>query len=341
MDREFDLAPVLELAAAHLVEVSPERDDLDVQRTARNRRPTALDLPSPRAPGPARAAPVDLAALTLTRDPDTDAELDPEAPDAWSPAEAELPLPTVRSLAYEAVVGYARWVLARTGERVGTDVSAVDEATRLIEAGLDPVAESSPSVRATLARALPTLFWIDPDWTERQLTALFATRPRLLADAAWSGFLAHEPVSLPLLGRALTADIYAAGIELIAGADGFSQRRREQLGRQLLSAAVFGLDGHETPWLAWLAREDPHRRAAVVEWFGRFLSVRSDEQAATPPAVAQLGKSASQHCPMAMASSPPSEAGSRRTSSMRRRPPSCCCRRCRKVAATLTVSARC
>jgi hypothetical protein len=284
MDREFALAPVLELAGAHLAGGSPEQlDDLD----ARNGRRAIADLlrwtfrRHEHLPGVELREPIWQLLETLTRDPDTDAAPDSEAADVWSAAEGELPMPTVRSLSYEAVVGYARWVIAPSGERVSADLSAVQEVRRLLEAALDPVYEPSPAVRATLARALPTLFWIDPEWVERQLTRLFADEPELLTDAAWSGFLANEPVSLPLLRCALAAGIYTTGIEQIAGGERFSEAGRERLGRQLLSAAVFELDGYEEPWLAWLAREEAERRAPVVEWFGGFLSEQSDERPAT------------------------------------------------------------
>lgn len=283
LDREFDLAPVLELARAHLADGSPEPDDLD----ARNGRRAIADLlrwtfrRHEHLAGIELREPIWQLLETLTRDPDTDAALAPEAADVWSAAEGDLPMPTVRSLAYQAAVGYARWVIAPAGERLGADISEVDEARQLLEAALDPMNEPSPAVRATLARALPTLFWIDPEWVEGQLTSLFAPEPELLADAVWSGFLANEPVSLPLLRCAVAAGIYAGGIERIAGGERFSEARREQLGRQLLSAAVFELDGYEESWLAWLAREQAERRAPVVEWLGGFLSQQSEGRGET------------------------------------------------------------
>ena len=52
----------------------------------------------------------------LVDDPDTDGEAAPAGTRRWTPRERQLPLETVRSLAYQAAIAYAA-ALARRGER--------------------------------------------------------------------------------------------------------------------------------------------------------------------------------------------------------------------------------
>jgi len=272
--RPFDLSAVLDLAAAHLEDGPPRITDDEPRRNGR--RAIADLLRWVLVTGSASASELDESIWPLMQQLASDeAEAVDDTTDeipSWSPSEHQLPLDTVRCLAYQAAIAYAGRIAS------AADSQREREVRGLIEAGLDPDREPSPAVRAKLASQLPELVKLNADWAARLLGPMLMGEPEHLVEVAWSAVLDLTPIPLEVVQVLLRAEAYEWALTHIGAETRFSQDRRERLGRHLLGAAVFDLEGFRTPWSLWHDLEDGEVRARVVETIGHELRSRGDQQ---------------------------------------------------------------
>ena len=267
MGQPFDLAGLLNLVAAHLADGPPNVADDDGRRSGRRAIADLLRwvLVVGRVPVDEHAERIWELIRLLVVDEETEA-IDPAGLPEWSPSERQLPLDTVRSLAFRAAIAYGRR-LAPTGARER-------ELRDVLEAGLDPEREPSLAVRAKIASQLPDLVRLDKEWTRALLAPMLAGEPEYLAEVGWSAVLDLKPIPVTIVELLLEAGSYDWGLDHIAGDSRFSQERRERLGRHLVGAAVFSLNGYASPWLRWHELEEGQVRARVVEAIGHELGLR-------------------------------------------------------------------
>jgi hypothetical protein len=276
----FDTAGVIDLAAAHLADGPPQVADDEARRDGRRAVADLLRwLLSAAGGGGDPDRRLWQLIKQLVEDPDTEADQAPAGARRWTPRERQLPLETVRSLAYQAAIAYGA-VLARWD-----DHGHAVRVRELIAAALDADREPSPAVRAHLAAKLPELIALEADWAVGFVAPMLVDAPDDLADAAWSAVLDLRPIPLNVVRLLLAADAYDWALEHVAAHTHFSTERRERLGRQLLGAAVFEIAGYDEPWTRWHEREDGEIRARVVESIGNELRIH-DEAPTGPAALA-------------------------------------------------------
>jgi hypothetical protein len=271
----FDVAGVIDLAAAHLADGPPQVADDEPRRDGRRSIADLLRWLLTEAAGCRGDVDGRIWRLIeqLVDDPGTDVGDTSDGARGWTPRERQLPLETVRSLAYQAAIAFGA-ALARWGE--GDRVVRVRE---VIAAGLAADREPSLAVRAALAAKLPELVALDADWAGRLIAPMLTDAPDDLAEAAWSAVLDLRPIPLDVVRLLLAADAYDWALEHICAETRFSTERRERLGRQLLGAAVFDIAGYGEPWARWHEREDGEIRARVVDSIGNELRTRGEAPA--------------------------------------------------------------
>lgn len=266
LEKPYDLGGVLDLAAAHLDDGPPQVGDDDARRSGRR---AVGDLLRWLLDTPTSVAGFEDRIWELLRRLAEDEE--PKDYDAttgvpqWSPDDRQLPLDTVASLAFHAVIAYARR-LTPAGPRH-------QEIHELIEAGLDPNRRRL-AVYAKIASRLPELVELDSEWAKTLLGPMLADESEPIVEVSWSAVLDHKPIALPVVRALLEAGSYEWALDHIAGEARFSQERRERLGRHLVGAAVFDLEGYGTPWSRWHEIEDGAIRARVIEAVGHELGLR-------------------------------------------------------------------
>jgi hypothetical protein len=129
----------------------------------------------------------------LTDDPHPD----PEPKESSYQDFANYSINTVRGEAMHAVCSYAVWVSRSNDEREGTKSRAlrsldeIPEVREILEYHLDPAIDPSPTIRAVYGQWLPTLHYLDPVWTEANLSKIFPAEPGLeiLRHAAWKTYV--------------------------------------------------------------------------------------------------------------------------------------------------------
>jgi hypothetical protein len=261
----FELDGVLDLATTHIADGPPSVADDEARRDGRRAIADLLHWLTVVQPEAARRHAKQVWALIHQLASDDESPLTGSGPEqqwaeaqhAWSPEERELPLSSVRSLAFTAAVCFAELQLGHAYD-----------VRDLLRVGLDPAQNPSLEVRSALAAGLPTLLRTDPDWTEELAAQMLTLPPEELIDVAWATVLDETPTNLDVVRALLRAGVYALGIEHVAGQDRFSQRRREHLGKQLLGAVVYTSDVAAGPLEQWFAVEEPEIRARAVEIVG-------------------------------------------------------------------------
>jgi hypothetical protein len=261
----FELDGVLDLATAHIADAPPSVADDETRRDGRRAIADLLHWLIVAQPEAARRHAERVWALIRQLASDDESPLTGSGPEqqwaaaqqAWSPQERELPLLSVRSLAYTAAVCFAEL-------RLGDAYDVRD----LLSVSLDPAQNSSLEVRSALAAALPTLLRTDADWIEGLAGPMLTSPPEELIDVAWAAVLDETPTNLDVVRALLRAGVYEQGIERVAGQERFSQQRREHLGKQLLGAVVYTGDVAAGPLEQWFAVEEPEIRARAVEIVG-------------------------------------------------------------------------
>lgn len=103
-----------------------------------------------------------------------------------------LSLNTVRGKAMHALVLYALWCAKHIYSPKAAD-KMVPEVKELLEMHLNPDFESTQTVRAVYGCYLPNLFYLNSEWTEKQLPKIFpkGAEFRTLSRAAWEAYVKY------------------------------------------------------------------------------------------------------------------------------------------------------
>lgn len=105
----------------------------------------------------------------------------------------------IRGEAFCAIMQYALWLRRHTATVKGAvapvNFEDMPEVRTVLERHLDIQHDPSPNVRAQYGRWLPWLYNLAPQWTERQLRAIFPREQGLEAfrKAAWLGYVSFKP----------------------------------------------------------------------------------------------------------------------------------------------------
>jgi hypothetical protein len=121
----------------------------------------------------------------LAHDPDPSPERDQAASDP-----AGFSINSTRGVAVQAAVAYGLWC-ARHRDDGERSLAATPELRELLEEKLDLQRERARAVRAVFGQYLPYLRYLDPDWTEDQLSLIFTSEEELESyrAAAWGAFV--------------------------------------------------------------------------------------------------------------------------------------------------------
>ncbi len=103
-----------------------------------------------------------------------------------------LSLNTVRGKAIHALVLYALWCANHISSPEVVD-KMVPEVKELLELHLNPDYEPTQTIRAVYGFYLPNLFYLNSDWTERQLSNIFPKEAefRALSRATWEAYIKY------------------------------------------------------------------------------------------------------------------------------------------------------
>jgi hypothetical protein len=129
--------------------------------------------------------------LPLTSDPDPTPKRDAEIA-ARPGGQSDLGQYGLRGRALRSVVRYLEWVRRHLGDGWKGFESA-PEADAVLAEHLDPVRDSSVSVRSMYGETLGTLFWLDRDWTRAQVPRILPREPEhaALRFSTWQTYLSH------------------------------------------------------------------------------------------------------------------------------------------------------
>ena len=133
---------------------------------------------------------------TLTNDPNptpvdeaTDGPTDP----------AHVAINSTRGEAMQVVVRYALWVrsclekMPDGAEKIARGFKEMSEVPRVLEAHLDLSQDPSLAIRSVYGRWIPSLTYLDAEWTKNHVRAIFPLEDRLVRhrDAAWDTYLLY------------------------------------------------------------------------------------------------------------------------------------------------------
>ena len=266
--KTFELDNVFALAAAHVDDGPPAVADDQPRVVGRHAIADMLRWLIEVQPGNARqhAEPVWTLIERLAHDPEDDDEDDDpqwraEAPRrAWKADDPDVPSGTVRSLAFVAATHYAKLL------------PDSPQARDLIRLGLNPDQNPTLEVRAAIAAQLAMITASNPSWAAELIGPMLLDTPDELADVAWAAQLDHRPTNIAVVRLLSATGANRFAVDYIAGKDRFSAARRQQLGTQILTAALFEAEAGDETLTAWFAREDGETRGRSVKAVGDALA---------------------------------------------------------------------
>ncbi|MGB8890408.1 MAG: hypothetical protein WCC87_27020 [Candidatus Korobacteraceae bacterium] len=104
---------------------------------------------------------------------------------------AMLALNSTRPVGLEAVMRYLRWI-KNSAENMKVDAENVTKVFNLLAAHLDPKVDSSVAVREMYGMQFALLCWLDQNWWEKQLPAMFPKDDKVLDRFAWNAYLRYS-----------------------------------------------------------------------------------------------------------------------------------------------------
>lgn len=151
-----------------------------------------------------------------------------------------LALNSIRPVGLEAVMRYARWLkLSATDTNdLKVDSDEMPELFRLLASHLDPKVDNSVAVREMYGMQFQLLAWLDQEWLEAQLPALFPEKPlRVLDRFAWNAYLGFS--------RAISALLPAMRFRYMRATNSL------QAGKTEVHNSEHSLGNHLTLYYAW------------------------------------------------------------------------------------------
>jgi len=185
-----------------------------------------------------------------------------------------LALNSTRPVGLEAVMRYCRWL-----KLAGVEVSAatLPAAFELLGQHLDPAVDDSVAVREMYGMQSKLLAWLDREWFESQLPALFPGKPyKVLDKFAWNSFLRFSgPIATMLPAMRFRYERAINGLDATAATVSDAER---SLGNHLTRFVAAGSIGLDDPLLVQFFSKASHAlRAQAVGDVGWHLGRQAEE----------------------------------------------------------------
>lgn len=155
----------------------------------------------------------------LTNDPDPTPDDEDTGDEPFDPS--HLAINSTRGEAMQVVVRYALWVrhylqkLPDGAEKIARGFEEMPEVRRVLEAHLNLAQDPSLAIRSVYGRWLPSLTYLDAEWTKNHIKAIFPSEAaqRRFRDAAWDTYIVFCPPYGPVLD--VLHEEYRAAIERV------------------------------------------------------------------------------------------------------------------------------